>query len=257
MFKFLTRSTKKLGCMPPGLDLPIKLPRCLGNKRKAASNIILAAFQQFSTYPCRSIRDLKIEYNFEDLQNTCKTHNDTLRITAIFNKFLFKEIKVVRSYTIGKLVSSIGVIIGVFYGVSLIEVPEMVKKSRKKIRRDFSKKEPKRRTSQILIHQSLGALRMKMWELNGKFENAKKDMVLKNNKTFDSLRNEVRDRIEGLRSEVGELNEKFQGATKDIRNVEKELNEELQNSRKDITLIKNHMIQCLQKKEYETVVIMI
>ena len=277
MFKFLTRSTKKLGCMPPGLDLPINLPQCLGNKRKAAANIILAAFQQFSTYPCRSIRDLRIEYNFEDSKNTCKIHNEGLKITAIFNKFLFKEIKVVRAFTIGKLASSIGVIIGIFYGVSLIEVPEMVKKSRKKIRRDFSKKEPKLRTSQILIHQALGALRMKMWELNGKFENAKKDIALKNNQTFDTLRNEVADRIEGLRSEVGELNEvadrieglrsevgelneKFQSNNHNLdtmRQDQNELNEELQNSKKDITLIKNHMIQCLQKKEYETVVIMI
>ena len=246
-----------LGCMPDGLDLPINLPRCLGNKTNTAANKVLSALEQFSTYPCRSIRDLKIEYNFDDLKNTCKISNETLEITAIFNKFLFKEIKVVRSYTIGKLASSIVVIIGIFYGVSLIEVPEMVKKSRKKIRRDFSKKEPKLRTSQILVHQSLGALRMKMWELNGKFENAKKDIKIKNNQTFDSLRNDVRDRIEGLRVEVGELNKKFQGAEKDIRNVEKELNEELQNSRKDITLIKNHMIQCLQKKECETVVIMI
>ena len=260
MFRFLTRSTKRLGCIPVGLDLPIKLPRCLGNKRKTAANKLLAAFRRFSTYPCRSIRDLKIEYNFEDSKNTCKIHNEGLQITAIFNKFLFKEIKVVRAYTIGKLASSIGVIIGIFYGVSLIDVPEMVKKSRKKIRRDFSKKEPKLRTSQILIHQALGALRMKMWELNGKFENAKKDIALKNNQTFDTLRNEVADRIEGFRSEVGELNEKLQSNNQTLdtmRQEQKELNEELQNSRKDITLIKNHMIQCLQKKEYETVVIMI
>ena len=101
---------------------------------------------------------------------------------------------------------------------------------------------------------------MKMWELNGKFENAKKDIALKNNQTFDTLRNEVADRIEGFRSEVGELNEKLQSNNQTLdtmRQEQKELNEELQNSRKDITLIKNHMIQCLQKKEYETVVIMI
>ena len=118
---------------------------------------------------------------------------------------------------------------------------------------------------------------MKMWELNGKFEYAKKDIALKNNQTFDTLRNEVADRIEGLRSEVGELNEvadrieglrsevgelneKFQSNNHNLdtmRQDQKELNKELQNSKKDITLIKNHMIQCLQKKEYETVVIMI
>ena len=271
-----------LGCMPDGLDLPINLPRCLGNKTKTAANQILAALEQFSTYPCRSIRDLKIEYNFDDLKNTCKISNETLQITAIFKKFMFKEIKVVRAYTIGSLVSSIGVIVGIFYGVSLIDVPEMVRKSRNKIdkiRASFNKTIPKRRKSQALVYQALGALRVEVeelngrlknvkrtlrhevGELNGKVENLKHDIDLTNNQNLDAIRNEGRERIEGLRNEgrerieelrneVGELNGKFQNAKKDIflvnnkcldtiRHVEKELNEELQNARKDITLIKN------------------
>ena len=128
--------------MPDGLDLPINLPHCIGSKTKTAANKILAALEQFSTYPCRSIRDLKIEYNFDDLKNTCEISNETLQITAIFNKFMFKEIKVVRAYTIWNLVSSIGVIIGVVYGVSLIDLPEITKISRNQIRKNFSKEDP-------------------------------------------------------------------------------------------------------------------
>ena len=274
MFKFLTRSTKRLGCMPDGLDLPINLPRCLGNKTNTAANKILAALEQFSTYPCRSIRDLKIEYNFDDLKNTCKISNETLQITAIFKKFMFKEIKVVRAYTIGSLVSSIGVIVGIFYGVSLIDVPEMVRKSRNKIdkiRASFNKTIPKRRKSQALVYQALGALRVEVeelngrlknvkrtlrhevGELNGKVENLKHDIDLTNNQNLDAIRNEGREQIEGLRKALGKLNRKFQNAKKDIflvnnkgmdtiRHVEQEPNEELQNARKDITLIRNTVV---------------
>ena len=274
MFKFLTRSTKMLGCMPDGLDLPINLPRCLGNKTKTAANKVLSALEQFSTYPCRSIRDLKIEYNFDDLKNTCKISNETLQITAIFKKFMFKEIKVVRAYTIGSLVSSIGVIVGIFYGVSLIDVPEMVRKSRNKIdkiRASFNKTIPKRRKSQALVYQALGALRVEVeelngrlknvkrtlrhevGELNGKVENLKHDIDLTNNQNLDAIRNEGREQIEGLRKALGKLNRKFQNAKKDIflvnnkgmdtiRHVEQEPNEELQNARKDITLIRNTVV---------------
>ena len=277
MFRFLTRSTKRLGCIPVGLDLPIKLPRCLGNKRKTAANKLLAAFRRFSTYPCRSIRDLKIEYNFEDLKNTCKIPNETLEITAIFDKFLFKEVNVVRAYTVWNLVSSIGVIIGVFYGVSLIDVPEMVKMSRTQIRKSLSKEDPQisitkslqiYKASQTLICQVLDTLRMEVGELNEKIKGAKNDIAQTKNQIFDTIRNEEMERYDVLRNEVGELNEKFQIAKKDIsllknksldtlRHEVRELNEELQNARKDITLIKNQRIPCVQKKEYETVVIMI
>ena len=232
MFKFLTRSTKMLGCMPDGLDLPINLPRCLGNKTKTAANKVLSAMEQFLTYPCRSIRDLKIEYNFDDLKNNCKTADDTLQITANFNKFLFKEIKQVRAFTIGNLASSIGVIIGIFYGVSLIEVPDMVRKSLNKMERNFSKKGPHRRKSQVLVHQALDALRIEVEELDGRFKNAKR-----------TLRNEGRERIEGLRNEVGELHGKFENAKNDIflvnnegRERINELNRKIENAKNDIVL---------------------
>ena len=274
MFKFATRSIKKLGCMPASLEMPVNLPGCQGNKTKVAVNKLLAALQQFSAYPCRSIRDLKIEYSFDDLKNTCEIPNETLQITARFDKFLFKEIKVVRAYTIGSLVSSIGVIVGIFYGVSLIDVPEMVRKSRNKIdkiRASFNKTIPKRRKSQALVYQALGALRVEVeelngrlknvkrtlrhevGELNGKVENLKHDIDLTNNQNLDAIRNEGREQIEGLRKALGKLNRKFQNAKKDIflvnnkgmdtiRHVEQEPNEELQNARKDITLIRNTVV---------------
>ena len=179
----------------------------------------------------------------------------------------------VRAYTIWNLVSSIGLIIGVVYGVSLIDLPEITKMSRNQIRKNFSKDEPQisitkslqiYKASQILICEVLDKLRMEVGELDKKCKGAKTDIAQTNNQTFDTIRNEEMERYDVLRNEVGELNEKFQNAKKDISllnnktlDMVTELKEELQNARKDITLIKNQKVQCVKKKEYETVVIMI
>ena len=238
MFKFLSRSTKRLGCMPDGLDLPINLPRCLGNKTKTAANKILAALDQFSTYPCRLIRDLKIEYNFDDLKNTCKISNETLQITAIFNKFMFKEIKMVRAYTIGNLASSIGVIVGIFYGVSLIEVPDMVRKSQNKIdkvRANFNKTQPKRRKSQALVYQALEAVRVEVEEVNGRLKNVKRT----------------------LRHEVGELNGKLEKLKHDIALTNNQnldaLNGKLENLKHDIALTNNQNLDAIRNEGIERI----
>ena len=280
MFKFLTRSTKRLGCMPDGLDLPINLPRCLGNKTNTAANKILAALEQFSTYPCRSIRDLKIEYNLDDLKNTCKNSIETLQISAIFNKFMFKEIKVVRAYTIGSLVSSIGVIFGIFYGVSLLDVPEMVRKSRNKIdkiRASFNKTIPKRRKSQALVYQALEALRVEdeelngrlknvkrtlrheVGELNGKLENLKLDIAITNNQNLDAIRNEGREQLENLKQDIAVTNNQNLDAMRNegrerievLRKEVWELIEKFQNAKKDNLLVNNKGLDTIRHVEKE------
>ena len=276
MFKFLSRSTKRLGCMPDGLDLPINLPRCLGNKTKTAANQILAALDQFSTYPCRLIRDLKIEYNFDDLKNTCKISNETLQITAIFNTFMFKEIKMVRAYTIGNLASSIGVIVGIFYGVSLIDVPEMVRKSQNKvdkIRATFNRTQPKRRKSQALVYQALEALRVEVEELNGRLKNVKRtlrhevgelngkleklkhDIALTNNQNLDALNG----KLENLKHDIALTNnqnldairnegiERIEGLRKEVG----ELNGKFRNAKKDIFLVNNKGLDTIKHVEKE------
>ena len=256
MFKFATRSIKKLGCMPASLEMPVNLPGCQGNKTKVAVNKLLAALQQFSAYPCRSIRDLKIEYSFDDLKNTCEIPNETLQITARFDKFLFKEIKVVRAYTIGNLVSSIAVIISIFYGVSFIDiadVSEKASKARKSIKRTFSKRQSKRRKSLILIDQALDKLRTEVKELNGKFENTKGDIALTNNQILDTIRNEGREKIERLCDEIGELNAKFENAKDAIALTNNESLDTVRNEgRERIEGLRNEIGRLNGKLENET-----
>ena len=124
------------------------------------------------------------------------------------------------TYIIYNLISSIGVIGGVFFGVSLIDFPDMVKGLRRRVRKHLSKMPIKRRKSQKLIHETLDTMKDEGRELNKELQNAKKE-------------------ISFIKREYGTVVE------------------ELQNVKNDIFLMKiieNHMIKCLEKQEYESLV---
>ena len=216
LFTLLNRSSKDLGCMPIGWEIPTTLPNCEENKINGKIEALLAALQYLEynheTNPCRSIQDVQLEYNHDDLINACKNDDETLQITAIYNKFLFKEIKMARAYTVWNLISSIGVIFGVFYGVSFMQVPDMVKGFRKKVRRHISRKPSKRRKSKQLIHQSLDELKTERMEID--------ERLVKVEEEFSST--------------LGALKE------------------ELQNAKKDISVNTSHRIQGIEREEYET-----
>ena len=193
---------------------------------------------------------------------------------------MFKEIKVVRAYTIGSLVSSIGVIFGIFYGVSLLDVPEMVRKSRNKIdkiRASFNKTIPKRRKSQALVYQALEALRVEdeelngrlknvkrtlrheVGELNGKLENLKLDIALTNNQNLDALRNEGRDQLENLKQDIAVTNNQNLDAMRNegrerievLRKEVWELIEKFLNAKKDNLLVNNKGLDTIRHVEKE------
>ena len=266
LFTLLNRSSKDLGCMPIGWEIPTTLPNCEENKINGKIEALLAALQYLEynheTNPCRSIQDVQLEYNHDDLINACKNDDKTLQITAIYNKFLFKEIKMVRVYTVWNLISSVGVIFGVFYGVSFMQVPDMVKGFRKKVRRHISRKPSKRRKSKQLIHQSLDELKtermeiderlvkveeefpLTLDELKEELQNVKKDIsVNASHRTQCIYRQEYETTLVALKNEGIDVYEKCGKAV-----------EELQNVKKELSLIKNHLIQCSQKQDNETVV---
>ena len=175
LFNVLNWTENSVGCLPIGWETPNTLHHCtVNNMTKDTIDKLVAALEFFSSFPCRSIQDLQLEY--DDSMNACENHNKTLQITAVFDKFLFREIKVVRAYTEWDLTSSIGIIFGMFFGVSLMDVPDMVKKICKKRRRYISRKPSKRRKSQIFILKSLDTIKEETNELNKELQNAKNDI---------------------------------------------------------------------------------
>ena len=127
----------KLECKPQYWDFPSPLPDCsetqLNRSRELLDNSLYDSNAAKSLIqPCRSILDLWYDYDFDNLKGSC---SDTLHISIIFNNLPFKEISFVPAYTIWNLISSISVVIGFFLGFSLIQLPDLLLKLKKKMKK--------------------------------------------------------------------------------------------------------------------------
>ena len=270
IFTMLRRTSKIMGCMPIDWEIPSKLPSCLGKKPNKSANIHLSALQfmeyNYMTHSCQIMTNIQTTYDTDDLRNACQFDKETFQITGNFNRFLYKDTKTVRAYTLWKLFSDIGVIIGFFLGVSLMNVPEMAIGLSNTIRRKIFKKSVERRKSQVFIHQILGSLREEVREMNEQLQNAQKDISLHKNQLMEcqeKLRNAEND-SSIHKNQFMECQEMLQNAKKEIsinRNAAiqhtssmMQYQEKLENAEKDVSLIKNHMRQCAEKEDFETIV---
>ena len=263
--------------MPIDWEIPSKLPSCLDTKPNNAANMHLSAIQfmeyNYLTNSCQMMTNIQTTYDTDDLKNACQFDKDTFQITAIFNRFLYKDTKTVRAYTLWKLFSDIGVIIGFFLGVSLMNIPEMAIGLGNIIKRKIFKRSVERRKSQVFIHQILGSLRDEVREtremgdeLREKLEKAQNDISLHKNQLMEAqerLRNAEND-ISIHKNQFMESQEMLQNAKKEIalnRNVTIQYTSSMMQYRaklhvaeKDVSLIKNHMRQCSEKEDFETIV---
>ena len=220
-FEVLNYAANTLGCMPESWEILSNLPVC-GNKKLKRSDDQLHALQTLSyksiVKPCRTVRDVQMEYNSGDLFTSCTDDDETMYITAVYNNFPFKETTLVRAFTVWNLLSSISVIIGLFYGVSLIQLPDIIKKL-KRIRK-------KAKNSDI----------------------KSKENLLLRNKLRLQIQTQPRDCC------TKHLTEHGMNAQDNRNKVQMAANSEIQNLKSDISLLENHVTQLLEKKEYETVV---
>ena len=285
IFTMLRNTSKVLGCMPIDWEIPSTLPSCLETKPNELAYMHLNMQLQFMEYnymtqACQTMTNIQTTYDFFDLRNACQFDKDTFQVTALFNKFLYKDTKTVRKYTLWNLFSDIGVIIGFFLGVSLMNVPEMTTGLGNTIRKKIFKKSVERRKSSIFIHQILGSLRDEVSEMDEKLSNvdnqfmevqeklrnAENDISFHKNQLMEcqeKLRNAEND-ISLHKNQLMECTEKLKNAEKDIflnknaatqyKSSMIQYQEKLQNAEKDLSLIKNHMRQCAEKEECETIV---
>ena len=228
LFLMMNRIVRLIGCMPVGWEVPSSLPNCPSGKSKKSVYKVLVAlkFLEYSriTNACRSASSVQLEYNFDDLMSTCSKDDDTIQITALYNRFLYKETKMVQAYTEWDLFSTIGVIIGFFYGWALINIPDMARSLHKKIRTHILRRPSK----QPKIHERLDIIKYCMNEVYQEMEKAEANM-----------KNEMEKAKENTFVVYQRIDDVYQ---------------EMEKEKKNIFLIKNHMRQYLQKKEYETVV---
>ena len=149
--------------------------------------------------------NVQIDYNSQHSFGSCTNNSETFHVTAFYNQFSYKETILVRAYTVWNLISSIGVIIGLFFGVSLIELPD-------------------------IFRQLTRAKYRKSWFESPLKEKAKLPTLQMEKQTQDA-------------KYIEEMKKERLAADKEIQTI-----------KEDISLFKNHMVQLLQKHEYETVV---
>ena len=119
-----------VGCMPQGWEIVTTLAGCQNNKLSWASKKLFDASlynanANQSTRPCRSIVDLWYE-QLDETIDLCTDDPSTLHLTVVYNNLRFKEMEFIRKYTIWDLLSSISVILGLFLGISFLQLPDML-----------------------------------------------------------------------------------------------------------------------------------
>ena len=230
LFLLLNRIVNQIRCMPVGWEVPSSLPYCPNSKSKKSINKILAALKYLEytriTNACRSMQSIQLDYDFDDLMTTCSKDDNTIQITALYNKFLYKETKMVRAYTEWDLLSTIGVIFGFFYGWALINVPDIATGLCKKIKTHILRRPTKSRKNDMDI------MKYCIDELYKEMEKAEVNMNAEMEKAKDNMKDEM------------------EKAKENIMNF----HQEMETGKKSIFLIENHLRQIVEKKEYETVV---
>ena len=125
----LKYAARRIQCVPTGWEMAHVLPNCKDKKLDKNATLILntvrAALNMFlyNTKFCRSIRNIQIEPGSNDSITTCTEDVNTKNMTIIYANYTMTETRLVRSYTVTNLLFNIGYIIGLFLGLSLIQLP--------------------------------------------------------------------------------------------------------------------------------------
>ena len=193
----LEYGARRIQCVPKGWEIAHVLPNCEDKKlHKNATltlNKVKAALRYFLYKSgkrfCTSIRHVQIEPDSSDSNTTCNEDMNTTNITIIYDNFSLTETVLVRSYTVTDLLFNIGYIIGLFLGLSLVQLPVILTKLiftiYRKVQALRIKKEPNALLNRHIPNQNTDALDGHMEKINIKLnlanqeiQNLKKDSCL-------------------------------------------------------------------------------
>ena len=193
LYETLHQTTNHLGCMPTEWEIPSTLPYCLENVKNGSTEPMFSAMKNLlkNTNPCRSIQDVQIEYNLENSFDGCKNDAQTIQITAVYNGFLYKEIRMVRSFNVWNLLSSLCIINGLFYGAWFMKVPKLLKRLRNKVLgcKIFERNLTNSLDQQISIDQRMDMIESQNSEVCEVTQNTKKDIAMIKNQIMRLVMN--------------------------------------------------------------------
>jgi len=191
----LEYAAKHIQCVPNGWEITHVLPNCKDKKLDKNATLILNQVQAalnyflYNTKFCRSIRNIQIEPGSSDSNTTCTEDVNTKNITMIYGNYTLTETRLVRSYTVTNLLFNIGYIIGLFLGLSLIQLPviftKRIRTICRKVQALITKKEPEASlTDHIPNHNTdvldghMDEINIKLTLANQEIQNLKKDSCL-------------------------------------------------------------------------------
>ena len=193
----LNYAVNRLQCLPNGWEIAHVLPDCrdktLNEKAKQTLNQVQAALHYFYYKPitkfCQSIRHVQIQHDSTDSVRTCTDDTDTINVTAIYDNYSLTETRLIRSYTVTNLLFNIGYIVGLFLGLSLIQLPVIVTKLIcticRRLRVLRRSKEPETllnghipRQATDLLDRHIVEINSKLTLANDEIQNLKKDSSL-------------------------------------------------------------------------------
>ena len=83
---------------------------------------------------CEKFRNIEIEHDNDKSINSCTDEEDSYRIRVVYDKFPYIELVLVGAHTEFELLMNIGFAIGLFCGVSILQIPNILTKTYKKVR---------------------------------------------------------------------------------------------------------------------------
>ena len=135
-YRVLNDTAQRLGCTPNGWEINSSVPDCqlqmLNETDGNSFNRIAAGLHHFQysqiSKSCDSVRDVQMQYDSDNSIRSCPDDEGVIRVTLIYDDFPLTETRSVRSYTALNLFYNIGYICGLFFGVSIIQIPDMFAK---------------------------------------------------------------------------------------------------------------------------------
>ena len=182
----LKYAARRIQCVPNGWEIAHDLPNCKDKKLDENATLTLNKvrvalnFFLYNTKYCRSIRNIQIEPVSSDSITTCTADVNTKNMTIIYANYTLTETRLVRSYTVTNLLFNIGYIIGLFLGLSLIQLPVVFTKRICTICRTVkalrTKKEPEALLNDHIPNEKTDVLDGHMDEINIKLTLANQEI---------------------------------------------------------------------------------
>ena len=140
-FQSLKYGATEHGCIPSGWETSHGSSECKEEKYNTSemnnfdemSKLLIDFHHKPESKFCQTFRNIKVVHDYDKSINSCTDEEDSYRIRVIYDIFPYIETALVRAYTEFELLMNIGFIISLFYGVTILQIPNILTKTYNKL----------------------------------------------------------------------------------------------------------------------------